>query len=326
MPKVDIVVPCYNYGRFLTVCVKSVLEQSVRDIRVLIIDDASTDNSLIVAKKLARDDPRVSVVAHSQNKGHIETYNEGIAWASADYFLLLSADDLLVAGALQRATQIMDENADVVLTYGDCIAWHDDRPFPIVKQEHDYTWNRHDLILEMCRTAVNFVPTPTAIGRTKTQQAVGGYRSSLPHAGDLEMWLRYAAHGSVAQISAVQAIYRKHTTAMSNSYYKRMLSDYRQRQQAFDSFFDEYHARLADSADLRRAATQTLAKRMFRNGIGVLRRGHIVEGLQLVRAAATIGYQLIRVSAFRKPPTITKSAVHDGHHQTCRQAETHHEA
>src|SRR5258708_7132537 len=99
MAKVDVVVPCYNYGRFLRSCVGSVLEQSVRDLRVLIIDDASTDDSLSVARKLASDDPRVSVIAHSRNQGHISTYNEGIAWASAGYFLLLSADDLLVVGA-----------------------------------------------------------------------------------------------------------------------------------------------------------------------------------------------------------------------------------
>ena len=49
MAKVDIVVPCYNYGRFLAACVASVLNQSIADLRVLIIDDASTDNSVSVA-------------------------------------------------------------------------------------------------------------------------------------------------------------------------------------------------------------------------------------------------------------------------------------
>ena len=67
MVNVDVVVPCYNYGRFLEACVGSVLEQSVRDLRVLIIDDASSDDSLSVARKLAEADPRVSVIAHSQN-------------------------------------------------------------------------------------------------------------------------------------------------------------------------------------------------------------------------------------------------------------------
>jgi len=139
MAKVDIVVPCYNYGRFLETCVGSVLDQSIRDLRVLIIDDASTDDSLSVAKRLAETDPRISIIAHAQNKGHISTYNEGIAWASADYLLLLSADDLLVAGALDRAIAVMDANPDIVLTHGDCTVWLDGRPLPKLAPQQGYT-------------------------------------------------------------------------------------------------------------------------------------------------------------------------------------------
>ena len=87
---------------------------------------------------MAQDDPRVSVIAHSRNCGHIETYNEGIAAASADYFLLLSADDMLVPGALQRAIEVMDANPDVVLTYGDCIAWFDELPAPVIDPTETY--------------------------------------------------------------------------------------------------------------------------------------------------------------------------------------------
>ena len=47
MSKVDVIVPCYNYARFLEECVRSVLDQSVKDVRVLIIDDASADESLL---------------------------------------------------------------------------------------------------------------------------------------------------------------------------------------------------------------------------------------------------------------------------------------
>jgi glycosyltransferase involved in cell wall biosynthesis len=285
MAKIDVVVPCYNYGRFLDACVRSVLEQSIRDLRVLIIDDASTDDSLSVAKKLAKDDPRVSLIAHYRNKGHIGTYNEGIAWASADYFLLLSADDLLVAGALERAIEIMDDNPDVVLTHGECIVWYDDHPPPPVATQRTCTWARHDLISDICATGTNLVATPTAIGRTNVQKDIGGYKESLPHSGDMEMWLRFAAHGAVARIDAVQAIYRRHSSAMSHAYFARMSSDYRQRQQAFDSFFDEYDHRLINSRVLRSGAGRVMANRAFRCGIGLIRRGHLNEGFQLVRAA-----------------------------------------
>jgi glycosyltransferase involved in cell wall biosynthesis len=93
---VDVVIPCSNYARFLERCVSSVLEQPGVDVRVLIIDDTSKDDSEAVGRKLAAADSRVEFRRHEVNKGHIATYNEGLlGWASAEYCLLLSADDVL---------------------------------------------------------------------------------------------------------------------------------------------------------------------------------------------------------------------------------------
>lgn len=292
MTKVDIVVPCYNYGRFLEGCVLGVLEQSLGDLRVLIIDDASSDNSVSVAQKLADADGRVSVISHSQNWGHIRTYNQGIEWASSDYFLLLSADDLLVPGALERAAAIMDANPDIVLTHGKGISWQDDFPFPKIDAQQDYTWTRQDLIRDMCAIGANVVNTPTAIGRTSVQKVIGGYRASLPHSGDMEMWLRFSAHGAAAKIDAVQAIYRRHSSNMSNSYWNEDWSDYPHRKAAFDSFFEEYSDRLLEWRSLRTAAYRTLAETAFWRGIGRMRRGHIHNGLQLLRFSIDLNPKL----------------------------------
>jgi glycosyltransferase involved in cell wall biosynthesis len=282
MAKVDIVVPCYNYGRFLHQCVRSVLEQSIGDLRVLVIDDASSDDTLSVAQSLAHADRRVSVISHSQNQGHISTYNEGIEWASADYFLLLSADDLLVPGALERAAAVMDADPDVVLTHGKSLVWYVDLPFPQSASEQGNTWARQDLIEEMCSTANNPVFTATAIARTCTQKTIGDYHASLPHSGDMEMWLRFAAHGAVAHINAVQAIYRRHSSAMCNSYFAERLPDYRQRKQAFDSFFKEYGGCLPEARAFQAQAYRMLAQRGFESGIRFLRRGRVSSGFRLL--------------------------------------------
>ncbi|MGY3425287.1 glycosyltransferase involved in cell wall biosynthesis [Bradyrhizobium sp. F1.13.4] len=260
MAKFDVVVPCYNYGRFLTDCVRSVLDQSVADVRILIIDDASSDSSVEIARGLADTDSRVRVVAHASNKGHIATYNEGIDWANGDYFLLLSADDLLAPGALERAAKIMDSCPEVGLTFGECLVWRRDTPRPFVNFVQDLRWTKQDLVAEMCRTASDFVATATAIARTTVQKAVGGYRPSLPHSGDLEMWLRFGAHAEVAKIEAVQAIYRKHDSAMSNAYLAEMLAEYGQRKAAFDSFFETCRDRRPDISLLQRQVAH-LARR-----------------------------------------------------------------
>ena len=99
MPSVDIVVPCYQHGRFLRDCVESVLSQGVEQVRVIIIDKPSTDDSVSVARDLAREDARVEIVAHPRNLGSHASFNQGIDLASADYVMVLCADDILSPGS-----------------------------------------------------------------------------------------------------------------------------------------------------------------------------------------------------------------------------------
>src|SRR5580765_4204220 len=93
--RVDVIIPCYKYARYLAACVDSVVSQDGVDVRALVIDDASPDDTPSVAARLTAQDPRVEYRRHTANRGHIATYNEGLEWASGDYVLLLSADDLL---------------------------------------------------------------------------------------------------------------------------------------------------------------------------------------------------------------------------------------
>ena len=298
MATVDIVIPCYNYGRFLEGCVNSVLSQSISDIRVLIIDDASSDGSQAVGQALAASDARVSFIAHPQNLGHIATYNEGIDWLESDYFLLLSADDLLVPHALERASVIMDENPDVVLTHGAGIAWCDNTPFPAEVGIGDGRWNRQDLIEEFCASGANLVTTPTAIVRTSAQKSIGGYESDLPHSADMAMWLKFAAIGSVARIHAVQAIYRLHSSNMSGHYCADRLPDYEQRRAAFERFFRSTHNLPSHVAALEARAYRIIAEKAYWTGVGQLLRGRARNAAALLRFATSLELQLYFLPPF----------------------------
>ena len=90
MSRVDVVIPCYNYARFVRQAVESVLSQEGVDVRVLIVDDASTDNSEEVGRQLAAGDRRVEYRRHPTNTGHLRVHNEGIEWAAGDYFMLVT--------------------------------------------------------------------------------------------------------------------------------------------------------------------------------------------------------------------------------------------
>ena len=118
MPCIDVAVPCYQYGRYLRDCVTSITSQDVEGLRVLIIDNGSTDNSLEVAQELARRDERITIAHHPHNLGQKHAYNQAIDWASAPYFMILDADDVLAEGALSRAVAIMDSDPTIAFCHG----------------------------------------------------------------------------------------------------------------------------------------------------------------------------------------------------------------
>ncbi|MCW2283328.1 glycosyltransferase involved in cell wall biosynthesis [Rhodoblastus acidophilus] len=289
MAKVDILVPCHNYARYLEQCMRSVLTQSVTDIRVLIIDDCSADESVAVAERLAREDPRVSVIAHRTNWGHIATFNEGIAWAQSDYFLLLSADDALAPGALRRACAVLDAQPEVVLVCGDSPQFRDAFPQAAdVASPEVKIWAGQDYLARCCAEVWNPISTPSAIVRTAAQKAVGGYRPYLPHSGDLEMWLRLATHGDVAQLSCAQAFYRVHDVNMHFAWFHDFLVNDRELRRAFESFFQDAAPRIRDCDALRRRCSQRLAERGIWWAYQKLRRLQLRGAVDCLRYASSV--------------------------------------
>jgi GT2 family glycosyltransferase len=312
LARIDVFIPCYNYGRFLYQCVNSVLGQVGVDVRVLIIDDASPDNTAEIAAALAREDPRVTVTRHVTNKGHIKTYNEGIDWASADYMLLLSADDYLLPGALARATNPMDAHPEVGFTFGNVIELSDNGTETAIKSVIKATNGSDKRILEgreffELSGADNLVATCTAVVRTEVQKRIGGYRDELPHAGDMEMWLRFAAHGAVGFIFSYQGVYRQHSANMSTAYYyvsegrqiytkKGRLADLRQRKSALDCFFERCSDVLPRCEHLHHRLYRQLSESAVRHASAAFNDGHLDASKQLSDFALAV-YPAIKNSS-----------------------------
>jgi hypothetical protein len=215
-----------------------------------------------VAEGIAARDGRVEVRRHVENKGHLATYNEGLlGWADRDYAVLLSADDLLTPGALQRATRIMDERPSVGLVYGRSAYFVDNDDLPSIGRRAlgVKVWPGQEWLARRCRSGVSVISSPEVVVRTSVQHQVGGYRPNLPHAGDLEMWLRFAAVGDVAYVRGLaQAFYRRHPQSMLRTRFNTVLADLEQRRTAFDTFFAD-QPDLRDRDALERAAHLALA-------------------------------------------------------------------
>jgi glycosyltransferase involved in cell wall biosynthesis len=271
MKSVDVVIPCYNYARFLRSCVTTVLQQDGVNVRVLVIDDGSPDNTPEVCRALAVEDSRVSYRRHEPNQGFFPTINEGLfGWASAEYCMLLSADDALAPGALARATTLMNLHPDVGMVYGlGMVLRGEAEPHGAPEASSDYETDilPGSRFLEFCCKVGNPVPTPAAVLRTALQHKIGPYAPELPHTSDYEMWMRCALHSNIGFIRAVQGYYRWHGSNMSTAYYADRMRDLREVMHAVEKV-------VADAGDRVAAPDQLLSLSRRRCAEGALIAAH----------------------------------------------------
>jgi glycosyltransferase involved in cell wall biosynthesis len=275
LPTVDVVIPSYNYGHYLLGCADSVLSQTAVNLRLLIIDNASNDNSAALARTLSKHDKRVELVLRSKNAGPHASFNEGIDWARSDYFLILCADDLLSHGALSRAVHVLEQCPDVHLAYGSVqqLSINEGRPQKPSRagRGHWHIQSGNGFIKYACKHAFNPVAGPTAVVRTSVQKKVGYYRQSLPHTDDLEMWLRLALHGSVASTQDVQAYARVHNGNQS-AHVAGIMNWNREFEAAFKSFFENDATAFPEGQEHFEKACDCLTKRAYWSALSNLLR------------------------------------------------------
>jgi glycosyltransferase involved in cell wall biosynthesis len=288
MSRVDVIVPCYNYGRYLRDCVESVLDQPV-DLRVLIVDDASTDDTEAIARDLVGRDPRVEYRRHHVNQGAIATYNEGLRWVGGDYHLTLSADDALVPGALARAARFLDSEPSVGFVFGREIRFESSGPKRPPQTTSEYSSGKVIKSLEFieasCIHARNFVPTPTAVLRSSLLGRVGFFRPDLAYVADMTMWLMYASHADVGLLDAEQAYYRLHSENMSLTVDKNFLLRHVRHKAAFDALLEHAGQRLPELETLRNKAYRAIGLNVLNVATREFNRGDWARSREAIEFA-----------------------------------------
>lgn len=279
-PSVSVVIPCYNYGHFLPGAVASALDQPGVDVDVLIVDDASVDDSAEVARGIARCDNRVNTLIHPSNKGHIATYRAGLERATGEYVVLLSADDLLAPGSLTRSVALMEAYPEVVLTYGYAVDFTDDpRPRASGELRNWSIWSGPDWIRRLCRRGSNVISNPEAILRTRVMRDIGGYDPMLPHAADMLLWMQAALRGSVGRVNGPdQAFYRIHGSNMHLNDQAGLITDLSQRRDVFDRLLVDEQAFRLNRAQLLFRARRAIAVEACRLGCHACDSGEALGG------------------------------------------------
>lgn len=109
-PKVSIVLPVYNVGKFLPYALDSLINQTLKEIEIICIDDKSTDNSLEIIKEYSQKDKRIIVIEQEQNKGEVVAKHKGALIAKADYIGTLDPDDWVTLNYYEEMYKSIIEN------------------------------------------------------------------------------------------------------------------------------------------------------------------------------------------------------------------------
>jgi hypothetical protein len=277
-PAVTAVIPAYNYARYLRECTRSVLTQRDVEVRLIVIDDCSSDETPQIGDELA-DDHRVTFLRNEPNRGHIPSVNRGMNLVETEFVIKLDADDLLAPGALARATALLQAHPDVSFVYGRPRHFSGAVPRPTDLPARSWTiWSGREWIARLCRMGVNAISQPEVVIRTSSLRRALPIREELPHTSDMHLWMQLAAIGDVARINGpAQGYYREHDASMQRTVNAGAFFDLRCRRDAFDLAFAGVAGALPGARELHDRARRMLAGNSLDSACRAYDRGRCAQ-------------------------------------------------
>lgn len=211
-PAVSVVMSAYNNVAYVTAAVKSILSQSFRDFEFIIIDDGSTDGTGDLLRRHAESDSRIRLVQRA-NKGLTVSLNEGLAMARGALVARMDADDIAHRDRFEKQVEFLAKHPEVVIL-GTRIETIDPYDSPLDQYQHKLD---HDSIdAELIRGSGWALVHPTVMMRAEALKRVGGYREEWNNSEDLDLFLRLAEVGRVANIPDVMLKYRQHLGSVNH--------------------------------------------------------------------------------------------------------------
>jgi glycosyltransferase involved in cell wall biosynthesis len=210
-PVISVLMPVYNSERYLMPAVSSILNQSYTDFEFLITDDGSSDGSLAILQAFAKRDCRILLVSRP-NTGYVVALNEMLGIARGEFIARMDADDVSMPRRFERQLTFMREHSDCVLV-GSAVRYIDPEGCLLT---HMHPPTSHEQIDKF--HLEKWQPTiwhPSAFFRLEAVKSVGGYRLETEFAEDLDLWLRLAEIGVVANLDELLVDYRQHPESVA---------------------------------------------------------------------------------------------------------------
>lgn len=269
LPAVSVILATHNRAATLDAAIESVLDQTLADLELVVVDDASEDDTPQRLARWVERDARVKVLRNGENRGLPASLNRGISEARAPLLARIDDDDRWTdRDKLAAQLRWMRDHPDTVLLG---TAYVDEWGRRTANPVEDGAIRRQ--MLSRCPFC-----HPSVVMRAETVRAVGGYDETLPYAEDWELWLRLGRVGGLANLASVTLVkargddtlserYFQRQLAMASGFAKRFAADYPRamRARAFHGF-NRLFFRLVPAGGRLHRGMGRVFRRVFRQG------------------------------------------------------------
>jgi glycosyltransferase involved in cell wall biosynthesis len=211
IPNIEILMPVRNGSKYIEQAIKSVLSDDIHILRLIVVDDGSTDDTKDIISKI---DTRTEIRVISQGSlGLTSALNRGLEETNAEFIARMDADDISLKGRLPAQLAFLQQHPNVAAV-GTQAAYIDEdgrelgtrTRYPLDPKEI-----RRQLFDKGC-----VICHPTILARRESLLRCGGYHGAFKHAEDYDLWLRLTDHYEIANLPDVFLRYRRHSQQVSN--------------------------------------------------------------------------------------------------------------
>ena len=216
-PLVSVLIPVYNAEKYFSDALQSIVDQTYRNLEVVIVDDCSQDGTGVIAKAFASKDSRVKVFTNEQNLKLSGALNEGIKHCLGKYIVRMDGDDVSFLDRIEKQVAYMEQNPEVGIS-GGSMEIGDESLTKIGTRNYYLTDN------DIRKNIFKFSPFchPGVIIRKEVFDLVGGYDASFTPAEDYELYFRIGLKFNFGNISDFVLHYRTLPNSMTTSSISKM--------------------------------------------------------------------------------------------------------
>ena len=205
-PAVSVVVGAYNAQRYLPEMIESILDQTFRDFEFILVDDGSTDRTPEIIERYAAQDTRVHSI-RIRHGGIVDAANAGVNAAQAELIARADSDDVALPQRFEKQVKYMAEHPECVCLGSRMLLIE---PYGSPMGESVHKLAHEEIDAELLRGSGWAMPQPVAMLRKSAVLKVGAYRNEYLWSEDLDLFLRLAEVGRLANLPDVLVKYRNH--------------------------------------------------------------------------------------------------------------------